>query len=172
MKKLTHIEQGRGKMVDISHKDATARIAVARGCIKVSRETLQLIENGEITKGNVYEIARTASIMGAKKTWELIPLCHPIPIDQISVIFWVEEPDQIFIEAMAKTEWKTGIEMEALTAVSVAALTIYDMVKGVNKDAIIEYIRLIFKEGGKSGIIKFDEPVILDKEKQNKLKIR
>ena len=172
MGRLSHMEDGRGKMVDISKKEKTLRIAVAKGSVTISETTLNLIEDGKLTKGNVYEIARTAAIMGAKKTWELIPLCHPIPIDQINVIFWLEGKNRIFIEAMAKTTWKTGIEMEALTAVTIAALTIYDMVKGVDKGATIENVKLIYKEGGKSGVIKFEEPVIFDEEKQSKLQIR
>ncbi len=171
MGKLTHMEDGRGKMVDISHKESTVRIAIARGSVKMDPSTVALIEDGKITKGNVYEIARTSAIMGAKRTWELIPLCHPIPIDQINVIFWVDG-DRIFIESEAKTTWKTGIEMEALTAVSVAALTIYDMIKGADKRAVIEEIRLIYKEGGKSGVIQLDDPVISNPEKWEDLQIR
>ncbi len=174
-KKLTHIEDGRSKMVDVSSKELTERVAIARGRVRISSKTLKLIEEGNINKGNVYETARIAGIMGGKKTSLLIPMCHPIPIDQVDIIFWVEnekEEGLIYIEAMAKNLWKTGVEMEALIAVSIAALTIYDMVKSVERAAVIEEVKLIYKSGGKSGKIEIEEPVILNRGVWENLNIR
>ncbi len=150
---LTHFDdQGRAHMVDVSDKPVTARIAVARGAVKMSAETLALITEGRAKKGDVLGVARLAGIMAAKKTADLIPLCHPLPITKVSLDL---TPDPglpgIVVEATVKTGGQTGVEMEALTAVSIACLTIYDMVKAVEKSMSIEGVRLILKDGGKSG---------------------
>lgn len=150
---LTHFDaQGHAHMVDVSGKPVTARIAVARGVVRMSAQTLSLITEGRAKKGDVLGVARLAGIMGAKKTADLIPLCHPLPITKVSLDL---TPDAsipgILIEATVKTGGQTGVEMEALTAVTVAALTIYDMVKAVEKSMQIEGIRLVLKDGGKSG---------------------
>ena len=151
--KLTHIdESGRARMVDVGDKPDTRRTAVAKGEIRLRRETLTLIQQGTLKKGDALTVAQVAGIMGAKRTSDLIPLCHPIPIHQIEVKL---EPDEglpgVRITATVQTVGKTGVEMEALTAVSVAALTIYDMVKAVEKTASIQNIRLVEKHGGLSG---------------------
>jgi cyclic pyranopterin phosphate synthase len=150
---LTHFDdQGRAHMVDVSDKPVTARIAVARGAVKMSVETLALITEGRAKKGDVLSVARLAGIMAAKKTADLIPLCHPLPITKVSLEL---TPDSslpgIVVEATVKTGGQTGVEMEALTAVSIACLTIYDMVKAVEKSMTIEGIHLVLKDGGKSG---------------------
>jgi cyclic pyranopterin phosphate synthase len=150
---LTHFDAaGHAHMVDVSEKPVTARIAVARGAVKMSAETLALITEGRAKKGDVLGIARLAGIMGAKKTADLIPLCHPLPITKVALDL---TPDAalpgIIIEATVKTGGQTGVEMEALTAVTIAALTIYDMVKAVEKSMEITDIRLVLKDGGKSG---------------------
>lgn len=150
---LTHFDdQGRAHMVDVSDKPVTARIAVARGAVKMSVETLALITEGRAKKGDVLGVARLAGIMAAKKTADLIPLCHPLPITKVSLDL---TPDSslpgIVVEATVKTGGQTGVEMEALTAVSIACLTIYDMVKAVEKSMTIEDIHLVLKDGGKSG---------------------
>ncbi len=150
---LTHFDdQGRAHMVDVSDKPVTARIAVARGAVKMSAETLALITEGRAKKGDVLGVARLAGIMAAKKTADLIPLCHPLPITKVSLDL-TPNPSLpgIVVEATVKTGGQTGVEMEALTAVSVACLTIYDMVKAVEKSMSIEGIHLILKDGGKSG---------------------
>ena len=145
-------------MVDVGWKDATARVAVAKGSIRMKPETLRLIRQGQIEKGDVLAAARIAGIMGAKRTSELVPLCHPIPLDQVAVDL---EPDDsasaIHITATARTTAKTGVEMEAMTAVSVAALTIYDMCKSVDRAMRVEGIRLVRKSGGRSGDIVLEE---------------
>lgn len=153
MSGLTHFDdQGQAHMVDVSDKPVTARVAVARGHVVMSAETLALITTGTAKKGDVLGVARLAGIMGAKKTADLIPLCHPLPITKVALDL---TPDAslpgIVVEATVKTGGQTGVEMEALTAVSVACLTIYDMVKAVEKSMRIEAIRLILKDGGKSG---------------------
>lgn len=139
-------------MVDVSGKPVTDRIAVAEGAVRMSAETLALIAQGRAKKGDVLSVARLAGIMAAKKTADLIPLCHPLPITKVALEL---TPDPalpgIRIEATVKTGGQTGVEMEALTAVSVAALTVYDMVKAVEKSMVIDGIRLILKDGGKSG---------------------
>ena len=150
---LTHFDaQGHAHMVDVSAKLVTARVAVARGAVKMSAQTLALIVGGHAKKGDVLGVARLAGIMAAKKTADLIPLCHPLPITSVSVDLR-PDPDLpgIVVEATVKTGGQTGVEMEALTAVSVACLTIYDMVKAVEKSMSIEGIFLIVKDGGKSG---------------------
>ncbi|KAB7739319.1 cyclic pyranopterin monophosphate synthase MoaC [Parvibaculum sedimenti] len=155
-KKLTHLDaKGRASMVDVSAKKVTARTATARGRIVMEPETLALITGGGLAKGNALEVARLAGIMAAKKTSDLIPLCHPLAISKVSVDF---KPDAkkncIEVEATVKLSGQTGVEMEALTAVSVACLTIYDMAKAVDRSMQIDNIRLTHKAGGKSGTYK------------------
>jgi cyclic pyranopterin phosphate synthase len=152
-KKLSHIDdRGRASMVDVSGKAATEREAVAAGCIKMHPETLKLISENRVAKGNVLETARLAGIMAAKKTSGLIPLCHPLNITSVSIDFETSEEDsRIEIRGTARCTGQTGVEMEALTAVSVAALTIYDMCKAVDREMIISDIMLLEKRGGKSG---------------------
>lgn len=148
---LSHVDaDGRVKMVDVSAKAATAREAVARGRVRIGAEALALIRAGRIKKGDPLQAARIAGIMAAKRTSELIPLCHPLALTHVDVAL---EPtaDGYDIEARARTTGPTGVEMEALTAVSVAALTIYDMVKAVDRGMVIGEIRLMEKRGGKSG---------------------
>ncbi|MBN2374075.1 cyclic pyranopterin monophosphate synthase MoaC [bacterium] len=154
MQDLTHFdEQGRSKMVDISDKPVTAREALARGSVEMKPETLQRIMDKGISKGDVFEVARLAGIMAAKRTSQLIPLCHPIPITSIGISFLpVKEKNRVDIEAIVKTVDRTGIEMEAMTAVCVAALTIYDMCKAIDRGMSIHKVELIRKSGGKSGV--------------------
>lgn len=152
MSELSHFDDsGAARMVDVSHKGTTERIARASGRVRMQPSTLHLILNQSAAKGNVLEVARLAGIMAAKRTGELIPLCHPLGLDAVTVAFQVEGSTSIAIEAVAKTTGKTGVEMEALTAVSIAALTIYDMVKAVDRELVIEQIQLEEKSGGKSG---------------------
>jgi cyclic pyranopterin monophosphate synthase len=153
MSKLSHIdESGRASMVDVSEKPASERIAVAEAIIVISGETFDLVIAGEIKKGDVLATARIAGIMAAKKACELIPLCHPLMLTHVGVEFTpLPERHAFRIVASAKTTGQTGVEMEAMTAASVAALTVYDMVKAVDKSAVIETVRLLTKSGGKSG---------------------
>jgi cyclic pyranopterin phosphate synthase len=153
MKKLSHIDnEGDIQMVDVTAKATTIRVAKARGVVKMDAYTLELIEKGQIAKGNVLTTAKIAGIMAAKKTGELIPLCHPLELTGIDINLNIDHRNsQIVIESQVQTTGKTGVEMEALTAVSVAALTIYDMCKAVNKKIIIGDIMLLEKSGGKSG---------------------
>lgn len=150
---LTHFdEHGHAKMVDVSDKDATKREAVARGLVTMQPRTFEMITHKEIAKGDVLEVARIAGIMGAKRTSDLIPMCHPLMITSVEIAYRLfQERSAIEIEATARIVAKTGVEMEALTAVSVAALTIYDMCKAVDRGMVISDIRLIKKSGGKSG---------------------
>lgn len=154
--RFTHLdEKGRLRMVDVTEKPETFREARAEGRIKMGREVLEAILSGDTTKGNVLEAARMAGIMGAKKTWEIIPLCHQLALTSISVEFSVEwDPPAVAIHSTVKTTDKTGVEMEALTAVSIAALTIYDMCKALDKTMTIDQIRLVYKSGGKSGVFR------------------
>jgi cyclic pyranopterin phosphate synthase len=151
--KLSHLDDsGRARMVDVGHKPDTERIAIARGEIRMKKETLELIRAGALKKGDVLTVAQLAGIMGAKKTSELIPLCHPLPLNKIDVDLVLDDSiPGVVITAMAKTVGKTGVEMEALTAVSLAALTVYDMAKAVEKTMKIQNIRLVEKHGGQSG---------------------
>ena len=153
MKKLSHIDDaGQIQMVNVTGKSATVRTATARGWIKMKSNTLQLLEEGRMAKGNVLTTAKIAGIMAAKKTGELIPLCHPLGLTGIDIEFVIDRANaQVIIEAQVQTVGQTGVEMEALTAVSVAALTIYDMCKAVDKEMIIGDILLLKKSGGKSG---------------------
>ena len=156
---LTHIDdEGRARMVDVGDKPVTDREATAKGHVTIQPETLRLIKEGLMKKGDVLTIAQLAGIMGAKRTSELIPLCHPLPLNQVSVNFELDESNsRIEITASARTSSKTGVEMEALTAVSVAALTVYDMCKAVDRGIRIENIRLVRKRGGQSGDITLEE---------------
>src|ERR1043166_7275543 len=153
MAKLSHLDdQGRARMVDVSEKEITTRIAVARGSIHMRPETLSLIREGKVQKGDVFSVARVAGIMAAKKTSELIPMCHPLNITSVKIGLTAEDdPSRVEIEATVRVDGKTGVEMEAMTAVSVAGLTIYDMCKAVDRDMTLGEIRLIQKSGGKSG---------------------
>jgi cyclic pyranopterin phosphate synthase len=149
---LTHFDdQGRAAMVDVSAKAETTRTAIARGRIVMAPATLALIQSGQVGKGDVLGIARIAGIMAAKKTAELIPLCHPLLISKVTVDLIPAPPDAIEIEAMVKLSGQTGVEMEALTAVTIAALTVYDMCKAADRGMRIEAVRLVHKSGGKSG---------------------
>ncbi len=150
---LTHIdEDGRVRMVDVGAKDETERVAVARGAVTMQPETLRLITEGSAPKGDVLAAAQVAGVMAAKRTPDLIPLCHPLLLTQVDVAFRIDEvASQIEITTTVRCRGKTGVEMEALTAVSVAALTIYDMAKAVEKGMRIGDIRLVHKSGGKSG---------------------
>jgi len=151
MSELTHFDEGgKPRMVDVSAKPATAREAVARGQVRLAPETLALVTAGRIGKGDVIGIAELAGIMGAKRTSELIPLCHPLALSSVTVRVTVAAPGLV-VEATARTTGPTGVEMEALTAVSVACLTIYDMLKAAERGISIEAIELVAKSGGKSG---------------------
>jgi len=153
MARLSHLDdQGRARMVDVSEKEITSRIATARGTIHMRPETLRLILEDKIEKGDVFAVARVAGIMAAKKTSELIPMCHPLSITSVEIdLSTKENPARVDIEATVRVSGKTGVEMEALTAASVAALTIYDMCKAVDREMTIGEIRLLKKSGGKSG---------------------
>jgi cyclic pyranopterin monophosphate synthase len=153
MSELTHFdEQGRAHMVDVGSKDSTKRRAVAYGEVRMQPETLALIEAGEAGKGDVLGVAEIAGIMASKRTSELIPLCHPLPLTSVKLVLSPNSDESIVeIEATVETTGKTGVEMEALTAVSVAALTVYDMVKAVDRWIVIGEVRLEEKTGGKSG---------------------
>ena len=153
MAELTHLDaEGRARMVDVGEKPSTTRRAVAEGRIVMKAETLNLIAEGGHKKGDVLAVARVAGIMAAKKTAELVPLCHPLPVTKVSLDL-TTDPDLpgVRIEATVKTTGQTGVEMEALTAVSTAALTVYDMAKAVDKGMEIGGLRVVLKDGGKSG---------------------
>ena len=150
--KLTHFDEaGRAAMVDVSAKAETSRTAIARGRIVMAPETLALIQGGQVGKGDVLGVARLAGIMAAKRTSDLIPLCHPLMIAKVTVDLTPAGTDAIEIEATVKVNGQTGVEMEALTAVTVAALTVYDMCKAADRGMRIEAVRLVHKSGGKSG---------------------
>lgn len=152
MTDLTHFDSaGRAAMVDVSAKPETERVAIASGRLYAQAETLELIRAGSAAKGDVLGVARLAGIMAAKQTGALIPLCHPLPLSSVSVEFSVET-DHVAIRATCKTVGRTGVEMEAMTAVSVAGLTIYDMVKAVDRGMRLDAVRLIEKRGGRSGV--------------------
>ncbi|MFM7201838.1 MAG: cyclic pyranopterin monophosphate synthase MoaC [Myxococcota bacterium] len=176
MSQFTHFDDdGKARMVDVSQKAVSTREAIARGRVRMQRETLERILNRTLEKGDVFQVARLAGIMAAKRTGELIPLCHPLPLASVTVDFRPLEAEacQAFqgtsrpcstqacveIEATVRTVDRTGVEMEALTAVSVAALTLYDMCKAVDKGMLIEEIGLLRKSGGKSGLwVRPDDP--------------
>jgi len=156
-KRLTHLDaKGKARMVDVGGKPVTAREAVARGRIRMSREALRLVRSGRVSKGDPLQTARLAAIMAAKQTAALIPLCHPLPLSHVGVEL-APRADGYEIEATVRTMAQTGVEMEALTAVAIAALTIYDMVKAVDKGMTITDVRLVKKTGGKSGTYKREE---------------
>ncbi len=150
---FTHFDsQGKARMVDVSEKDATSRTAVARGAVIMAPETMKLITTGGVKKGDVLSVARLAGIMGAKRAPDLIPLCHPLALDSVEVdLALAPERNAIEITATCKVKGRTGVEMEALTAVAVAALTVYDMCKAVDRAMTIADIHLVHKSGGKSG---------------------
>ena len=159
MEDFTHFdEQGRARMVDVGEKPVTERTAVAAGRVLVNRETFGLIQSGGVKKGDVLTVAQIAGILGAKRTPDLIPMCHPILIDGVQLRLWLdEERCAVEIEAAVTCTGRTGVEMEALTAVSTAALTVYDMCKSVQKDMVIDGIRLLSKTGGVHGDYKREE---------------
>ena len=153
MSKLNHFnDQGQAHMVDVSNKETTSRVAVAKARILMNSNTLEIIKNGDAKKGDVLGIARTAGIMAAKKTADLIPLCHPLPITNVNINLRIEPSNNtVEIEATVKTNGQTGVEMEALTAANITALTIYDMVKAIDKTMKITDLRVTYKDGGKTG---------------------
>jgi cyclic pyranopterin phosphate synthase len=156
MKKLSHVDDaGKALMVDVSGKPITQREAVARGCVLMKKTTLTLIRKNSIAKGDVLGVARVAGIMAAKKTHDLIPLCHPLNISSTQVDCTLDPRNsRIIIESRVKTAGQTGVEMEALTAVSAAALTVYDMCKAVDREMVISDVMLVKKTGGKSGTFR------------------
>ena len=159
--KFTHINQdGKANMVDVTDKNVTERQAIAEAYIEMSAQTLALIINGNHHKGDVFATARIAGIMAAKKTSDIIPLCHPLALTKVEVELTAEpEKNRVRIQSLCKLSGKTGVEMEALTAASVAALTIYDMCKAVQKDMVISQVKLLEKTGGKSGHFIADEQI-------------
>ena len=156
---LTHLdEEGRARMVDVGGKPVTDRQATARGFVSVQPETARLIKEGLMKKGDVLSVAQLAGIMGAKRTPDLVPLCHPLPLNRVEVELELDEAqNRVNITATVSTSAKTGVEMEAMTAVSVAALTVYDMCKAVDRGIRIEGVRLVRKQGGQSGDITLEE---------------
>ena len=159
MSKLTHLDEaGHARMVDVSDKAETSRMARATATVQLTQDTMDLLIEGNLKKGDALGVARVAGIMGAKKTSELIPLCHPLPITKVTIDL---DPDQasnqVLITANVKTKGQTGVEMEALTAAATAALTLYDMLKAVDKGIVITAIQLDEKQGGKSGLWKREE---------------
>jgi cyclic pyranopterin phosphate synthase len=155
---LTHFDEaGAARMVDVGAKPATARVAVARGAVRMAPATLALVREGRAAKGDVLAVARLAGIMAAKRTADLIPLCHPLALSRVEVdLAPAEDAPRVLIEARVGVTGPTGVEMEALTAVSVAALTVYDMLKAVDRGMVIEEVRVVLKDGGKSG--RFEAP--------------
>ena len=155
--KLSHAdEHGKARMVDISQKDISERVAIASGKVFMNPNTMELIQKNSVAKGDVLAVSRVAGIMAAKRCPDLVPLCHPIPISSVKVDFETENETTLVITAEVKTNHNTGVEMEALTAVSVAALTIYDMVKAVDREVVIGEIKLNYKSGGRSGVFDRD----------------
>lgn len=159
MAEFTHFdEEGKSRMVDITAKQPTERTATAKGAILMEKSTLKRILDRDMTKGNVFEVARIAGIMASKSTHQLIPLCHPLQLSSVEIDFEpVPEKGEVYVTATAKLTGRTGVEMEALTAVSVACLTVYDMCKAVDKGMVIAGIKLMEKTGGKSGTFRRDE---------------
>ena len=152
MNDLTHLdEHGRARMVDVSDKDITKRRALAGGVLRMAPATLRRILDGDLPKGDVLGVARTAAVMAAKRTSDLIPLCHPLPLDAVQVAFRADGEDRLVIEVAVIVTARTGAEMEALTAVSVAGLTVYDMCKAVDRTMQITDVKLLEKSGGRSG---------------------
>ena len=158
MAELSHFDEaGASRMVDVSGKAETARAATASGLVRMRPETLALIRDRGLAKGDVFEVARLAGILAAKKTGELIPLCHPLGLDAVEVGFTPLDAGTIRIEATVKVQGRTGVEMEALTAVAVAALTVYDMCKAVDRGMVIDQVRLEEKTGGRSGTFRRED---------------
>ena len=156
---LTHLDsQGRANMVDVTDKAVTSREAVAQARVRMLPQTLRMIVDGEHPKGDVFAVARIAGIQAAKKTSDLIPLCHPLMLTSIKLELSADGDDGVLISARCKLAGQTGVEMEALTAASVAALTLYDMCKAVDRGMVIENVRLLEKQGGKSGHFQADRP--------------
>lgn len=155
---ITHLDdEGRARMIDVGEKPETERVAVARGAVRMSIETLTAVQRGDLKKGDLRAVAELAGVMAAKRTAELIPLCHPLPLTHVEVTLTLsEELPGVTIEASVRTTGRTGVDMEALTAVSVAALTVYDMIKGVERTARITDVRLVEKRGGQSGDFQAD----------------
>jgi len=154
---LSHFDRaGRARMVDVGRKDETERVAVASGLIRMNPSTIELIRQGQAEKGDVLAVAQVAAVMGAKRTSDLIPMCHPLMLTRIDVTFDVRS-DAVRIEATVATRGRTGVEMEALTAVATAGLTIYDMLKAVDRGMVIEQIRLEQKDGGRTGFWRRDQ---------------
>jgi cyclic pyranopterin phosphate synthase len=154
---LSHLdEKGQARMVDVGAKPPTERMAVARCEVRMAPATLRLITEGKAAKGDVFSVSRVAGIMAAKRTPELIPLCHPVPISSVSVEFSPRDESSLGIEATVRCVGQTGVEMEAMTAACVAALTVYDMVKGVDKGVVVDRVRLVEKRGGRSGHYRRD----------------
>ncbi len=152
MGKLSHFDEtGASRMVDVSEKEATLRTARASGSVRMNPTTLALLRDRGLAKGDVLEVSRLAGIMGAKRTGELIPLCHPLGLDGVELSLRAEEPDRVRVEAVVKTVGRTGVEMEALVAVTTACLTVYDMCKAVDREMVIEEVRLEEKTGGRRG---------------------
>lgn len=154
---LTHLdESGNVRMVDVTDKQETLREAVAKARVRMNPQTVHLIETNQVAKGNVLEVARIAAIMAAKQTPQIVPLCHPLPMTHIDVQFEIESAEGlIYIEACTRVTYKTGVEVEALTAALIAALTIYDMVKSVDHTVTLEQAYIARKTGGKSGVVEF-----------------
>ncbi|MDQ7849958.1 MAG: cyclic pyranopterin monophosphate synthase MoaC [Armatimonadota bacterium] len=151
-RRLTHLDRsGRARMVDVGSKPETARQAVARGEVVMRPQTLRLIQENQVAKGDVLTLAQVAGVMAAKRTHEVIPLAHPIPLTDVQVTCRPAPPDRVAVEAVARTVARTGVEMEALVAVAVAALTIYDMCKAVDRGMTVDRVRLVAKRGGRSG---------------------
>lgn len=163
---LTHFNpEGRARMVDVSEKEKTERLAIAEARLVMQPETLKRILSGETKKGDVLAVAQVAGVMGAKRTAEWIPMCHPLPLTGVDLTFIVFDEKTLLIRAEVRTTYKTGVEMEALTAVSAAALTVYDMVKSIDRGMVIGATRLLYKAGGKSGVYRaegFSETVRID----------
>jgi cyclic pyranopterin monophosphate synthase len=165
--KFTHFnEEGRARMVDVSSKENTGRVATAEGLVYMKPETLKLVQAGKIKKGDVLAVAQVAGISGAKKTWDLIPMCHPLLLTSVNIEFKEnEQPDaetglcSIYVRATVKVSGQTGVEMEAITAVTISALTIYDMCKAVDRGMYFNNIGLVYKEGGKSGVFSRESVV-------------
>ena len=151
-------EKGNAVMVDVSGKAVTARTAVAKGCIHVGKDVMEAVSSGTVQKGDVLGVARVAGIMGVKRTSDLIPMCHPLPIQKCSIDYELDqEHNIIYVFCTVKTEGKTGVEMEALTGVQITLLTIYDMCKAIDKHMVMSEIHLVEKTGGESGAFRFQE---------------
>jgi cyclic pyranopterin phosphate synthase len=166
MSELSHFDSaGASRMVDVGEKPVTARSARASALVRLAPATLTLIRDKRLAKGDVLEVARLAGIMAAKRTSELIPLCHPLPLDSVEIQFAFPDDQTVQVEAMARVTARTGVEMEALVAVTATALTIYDMCKGVDRSIVIDRVQLEEKQGGRSGVYRRDESAISQPER-------